>query len=75
MIQKNIHRLQEQLEIVFDLWLCISQWAFGYTGPFQAAGTRASCSTRAMIGANVGFSLISKTSDTEEGLMNCRFEQ
>ncbi len=34
----NINRLQDQLEIVVGLWLCISPWALGYTGPLQAAG-------------------------------------
>jgi SPW repeat len=35
---QNINRLQDQLEIVVGLWLCISPWALGYTDPLQAAG-------------------------------------
>ncbi len=35
---QNVNRLQDQLEIVVGLWLCISPWALGYTDPLQAAG-------------------------------------
>jgi hypothetical protein len=35
---KNINRLQDQLEIVVGLWLCVSPWVLGYAGPLQMAG-------------------------------------
>lgn len=35
---QNINRLQDQLEIVVGLWLCISPWVLGYAEPSQAAG-------------------------------------
>ena len=35
---QNINRLQDQLEIVVGLWLCISPWVLGYADPLQAAG-------------------------------------
>jgi len=35
---QNINRLQDQLEIVVGLWLCISPWVLGYADPLQVAG-------------------------------------
>jgi hypothetical protein len=35
---QNINRLQDKLEIVVGLWLCISPWALGYAGPLHVAG-------------------------------------
>ncbi|HLQ25882.1 MAG TPA: SPW repeat protein [Acidiferrobacterales bacterium] len=35
---QNINRLQDQIEIVIGLWLCISPWVLGYSGPLQVAG-------------------------------------
>jgi len=37
---QNINRLQDLLEIVVGLWLCISPWVLGYehTGSSQVAG-------------------------------------
>ena len=35
---QNINRLQDLLEIVVGLWLCISPWVLGYADPLQAAG-------------------------------------
>ena len=35
---QNINRLQDRLEIVVGLWLCISPWVLGYAGPTEVAG-------------------------------------
>ncbi len=35
---QNVNRLQDQIEIVIGLWLCISPWVLGYSGPLQVAG-------------------------------------
>ncbi|MGC2517856.1 MAG: SPW repeat protein [Burkholderiales bacterium] len=35
---ENVNRWQDRIEIVIGLWLCISPWVLGYTGPLEAAG-------------------------------------
>lgn len=34
----NVNKMQDLLEIVVGLWLCISPWALGYPADFQAEG-------------------------------------
>jgi hypothetical protein len=35
---QSINRLQDKLEIIVGLWLCIAPWVLGYAGPLQVAG-------------------------------------